>query len=91
MVAVVIGHVEVPSVAMPAAVKLIKSGKVRALAVTSNRRSKVLPEAPTIARVSFTGFEDSTWVGLWVQKGTPAAIADKISAFLVSILAQAGR
>ncbi len=89
--AVVVGHVEMASVAMPAAVQLIKSGKVRALAVTSNKRSKVLPDVPTIAEAGFTDFEDSTWVGLWVQKGTPAAIADKIFADVVSILAQAGR
>ncbi len=83
------GQVEMASVAMPAAVQLVKSGKVRALAVTSNKRSKVLPDVPTIAEAGFTGFEDSTWVGLWVQKGTPSAIVDKISADVVSILAQA--
>lgn len=83
------GQVEMASVALPAAVQLVKAGRVRALAVTSNRRSTVLPDVPTIAEAGFTGFEDSTWVGVWVQKGTPAAIVDKISADVVSILAQA--
>ena len=83
------GQVEMASVAMPAAVQLVKAGKVRALAVTSNRRTKVLPDVPTIAEAGFTGFEDSTWVGLWVQKGTPAAITEKIAGDVVAILAQA--
>jgi tripartite-type tricarboxylate transporter receptor subunit TctC len=82
------GQVEMASVAMPAAVQLIKGGKVRALAVTSNKRSKALPDVPTIAEAGFTGFEDSTWVGLWVQKGTPANVVEKISADVMNVLSQ---
>jgi tripartite-type tricarboxylate transporter receptor subunit TctC len=83
------GQVEMASVAMPAAVQLVKAGKVRALAVTSGKRSKVLPDVPTIAEAGFTGFEDSTWVGLWVQKGTPANIVEKISLDVMNVLSQA--
>ncbi|MES2511553.1 MAG: tripartite tricarboxylate transporter substrate binding protein [Pseudomonadota bacterium] len=87
--AVVGGQVEMASVAMPAAVQLVKAGKVRAIAVTSNKRTRVLPDVPTIAEAGFPGFEDSTWVGLWVQKGTPPDIAAKISADVMTVLAQA--
>ncbi|MES2412390.1 MAG: tripartite tricarboxylate transporter substrate binding protein [Pseudomonadota bacterium] len=86
--AVVGGQVEMASVALPAAVQLVKSGKVRAIAVTSNKRTRVLPDVPTIAEAGFPGFEDSTWVGLWVQKGTPADITAKISADVMTVLAQ---
>lgn len=82
------GQVEMASVAMPAAVQLVKGGKVRALAVTSSRRTKALPDVPTIAEAGFPGFEDSTWVGLWLQKGTPPDIVEKISADVTSVLAQ---
>ncbi len=86
--AVVGGQVEMASVAMPAAVQLVKAGKVRAIAVTSNKRTRVLPDVPTIAEAGYPGFEDSTWVGLWVQKGTPPDIAAKISADVMTVLAQ---
>lgn len=82
------GQVEMASVAMPAAVQLVKAGKVRALAVTSSKRSKVLPDVPTIAEAGFTGFEDLTWAGLWVQKGTPDNVVEKISADVMNVLSQ---
>ncbi|MDB5964285.1 MAG: tripartite tricarboxylate transporter substrate binding protein [Polaromonas sp.] len=82
------GQVELASVALPAAVQLVKGGKVRALAVTSNKRTRVLPDVPTIAEAGFTGFEDSTWVGLWLQKGTPASVVDKIAADVEAVVAQ---
>ncbi len=82
------GQVEMASVALPAAVQLVKGGKVRALAVTSSTRTKILPDVPTIAEAGFPGFEDSTWVAIWVQKGTPANIVDKLSADTAAIMSQ---
>ena len=82
------GQIELASVAMPAAVQLIKGGKVRALAVTSNRRTKILPDVPTIAEAGFPGFEDATWVAIWVQKGTSPEVVEKLSTDVQSILAQ---
>jgi tripartite-type tricarboxylate transporter receptor subunit TctC len=81
------GQVQVASVAMPAAVQLVKAGKLQGLAVTSARRASALPDVPTIAEAGFAGFEDSTWVGLWAPAGTPAAVTGKINAAVVKLLA----
>jgi tripartite-type tricarboxylate transporter receptor subunit TctC len=72
---------EVPavSVAMVTAVSHIKSGKLRGLAVTSRKRVPALPEVPTVEEAGFPGFEDLTWVGLFVPTGTPAPIVAKIN------------
>ena len=80
------GQVEIASVAMPAAVAMVKGGKVRGLAVTSNKRVSALPDVPTVAESGFAGFEDYTWVGLFLPAGTPAAIVERMNGSVNSIL-----
>jgi tripartite-type tricarboxylate transporter receptor subunit TctC len=58
----------------------IRDGKVRALGVGSSKRSALLPEVPTIAEAGVPGFEYFTWAGIFVSKGTPKAIIDKLNA-----------
>jgi tripartite-type tricarboxylate transporter receptor subunit TctC len=58
-------------------VPLIKSGQLHALAVTSTKRSKVLPDLPAIAEV-YPGYEVTLWQGLFVPAGTPAAVVDRL-------------
>jgi tripartite-type tricarboxylate transporter receptor subunit TctC len=60
-----------------------KSGRLRALAVTTPARSKVLPELPTINESGVPGYENSTWFGVIAPAGTPAAIVGKLNAELV--------
>lgn len=57
----------------------IKSGKLRALAVSSARRLPQLPEVPTLNELGYSGMEDYTWVGLFVAAGTPAEIVQKLN------------
>lgn len=83
------GEVQFASVAMPAAVPLLKSGRLQGLAVTSARRSLALPDVPTVAESGFPGFEDYTWVGVFVPAATPIAIATRINADIEGLLAQA--
>jgi len=64
---------------MPSAMPFIKSGKLRALAVTTEKRAQALPEVPTIAESGYHGFEISTWYGLWAPKGTPAPLVAKLA------------
>ena len=58
----------------------IRDGKVRALGVGSAKRSALLPDVPTIAEAGVPGFEYFTWAGIFVPKGTPKAIIDKLNA-----------
>jgi tripartite-type tricarboxylate transporter receptor subunit TctC len=57
----------------------IKSGKLRALAVSSSRRLPQLPEVPTLDELGYPGMEDYTWVGLFVPAGTPHEIVQKLN------------
>ena len=70
-----------------AALPSIKSGKVRALAVTSNRRLALLPEVPTMAEAGQAGFEVYNWQGVIAPAGMPRAIVERLNLALNAILA----
>ncbi|HMX09734.1 MAG TPA: tripartite tricarboxylate transporter substrate binding protein [Burkholderiaceae bacterium] len=72
---------------LPSAMPHIKSGALRALAVTSAVRAASLPDLPTIAQAGLPGYEASSWFGLWLPAGTPAAVAAKIGSEARAILA----
>ena len=59
-----------------------KSGKLRAIAVTTAKRSPAVPELPTMADSGVTGYENSTWHAWFAPGATPSAIVDKLSAEL---------
>jgi len=61
----------------PAALPYVKSGKVRAIGVSTARRSPLLPELPTIAESGVPGFDVSVWFGLSVPAGTREAVVNK--------------
>ncbi len=52
----------------------IRSGKLKAIAVTSPERSALMPNVPTIAESGFPGYDMDTWIGMFVPKATPAAV-----------------
>ena len=56
----------------------IKGGKLRGLAVTSAQRNPVLPEVPTVIESGVPGYEVRTWYGIWVLKGTPPEIKNRL-------------
>ena len=58
----------------------VKSGKVRALAVTSSRRSLAAPEYPTVAESGLAGYESTSWLALFAPAGTPREIVARVSA-----------
>ncbi|HTJ98978.1 MAG TPA: tripartite tricarboxylate transporter substrate binding protein [Bordetella sp.] len=72
-------QVQLASVALPPAVELVKSGRVRAVVVTSNKRSAALPDVPTVAESGFPGFEDVTWVAVFAPAGTPRPILERLN------------
>jgi tripartite-type tricarboxylate transporter receptor subunit TctC len=72
------GQVQAAFSPMPALIEYIKSGKLRALAVTSATRSDTLPDLPTVADV-LPGYEASTWYGIGAPKSTPVEIVARIN------------
>jgi tripartite-type tricarboxylate transporter receptor subunit TctC len=73
------GHVDILYASVASAVPLIKSGKLRALAVTSAKRVDSLPDVPTIAESGLPDFDVTSWYALWMPKNTPQAIVDKVN------------
>jgi tripartite-type tricarboxylate transporter receptor subunit TctC len=65
----------------------IKSGRLRALAVTGVQRSPQLPEVPTLAESGLRGYSAYVWLGLLAPKGTPAAVIDRLHRELLAALA----
>ena len=74
---------------LPSALPHIKSGRLKALAVTSRTRSPALPDVPTIEEAAgLKGFDASSWFGLFAPAGTPRTIVDRIQADVAKALAQ---
>ena len=72
---------------LPSALPHIKSGRLKALAVTSRSRSPALPNVPTIEEAAgLKGFEASSWFGLFAPAGTPRAIVDKVQSDVAKAL-----
>jgi tripartite-type tricarboxylate transporter receptor subunit TctC len=71
---------------LPLAVPQIKSGKLRALAVTGATRTDALPDVPTMMEAGVKGYTAITWNGLVAPAGTPAPIVHQINAALQKVL-----
>ena len=67
-------------------IQFVKAGKLRALAVTNNRRSVALPELPTISEAGLPGYQSISWLALFAPAGTPKEIVNRVSAETVRIL-----
>lgn len=86
LAAVVGGESQITFVSLPAALPQVKSGRVRALAVGSARRSPVLPDLPTVAEAGLPGFESDLWWGVFAPAGTPRTVITNLNAELVKVL-----
>ena len=86
--ATVAGHTPISFGAMAPAVPLIKSGQLRALAVTGKERSPALPDVPTMAEAGFPEVVGATWTAVVVPAGTPKDIIAKLHDLIVTGLAQ---
>lgn len=73
------GRIQMSLAAVPSAVDLIKAGKLRALAVTTTKRSAALPDVPTMVEGGLAGYDVPYWNGIYAPAGTPRAIIDKLA------------
>ena len=80
------GQVQMLFSTMPSVVPHVKSGKLRALGVSSTKRAAVVPDVPTIAEAGVPGFEVLNWQGIVVPKKTPEAIIRKLNRALIEAL-----
>ncbi|MDQ0571206.1 tripartite-type tricarboxylate transporter receptor subunit TctC [Variovorax paradoxus] len=81
------GHVQLSFMTVLEASGHIKAGKLRALAVTGDKRVPAFPEVPTLAESVAPGFNAISWIGLLAPAGTPQDVVDKIAADLRAVLA----
>ena len=80
------GRVQFMFATIPSVIQHIETGKLVALAVTSAKRSRSLPNVPTVIENGFPGFEAGSWFGFFAPKGTPQAIAAQLNGAVNDIL-----
>jgi tripartite-type tricarboxylate transporter receptor subunit TctC len=86
MADLIAGHIEMSIETSGSATPHIKAGTVRALAVSTAKRSPAFPDLPTLAEAGLTGYDVKTWYGLLAPHGTPDAIRDRLYKELSEIL-----
>ena len=80
------GQVPLLWVSIPAAAQFVKSGKLKALAVSTTKRSAAFPDVPTMQEAGVADFEVDSWYAMFVPAKTPKAIVDKLNAALNSVV-----
>lgn len=86
IVDVLAGHVPMMFDSLAAIMPHIKSGRVKPLAVTSAKRSALMPTVPTMAEAGIQGVESYAWYGCFVKAGTPAALVEQINAAALKVM-----
>ncbi len=84
--ALIAGEIQVMFAPIVAVLPQVKAGRLRALGLTSAARSAAVPDLPTLAESGLTGYEISSWFGLFVPASTPAAVVDKLHRETVRVL-----
>ena len=82
------GQVPLLWVSIPAAAQFVKTGKLKALAVSTLRRSAAFPDVPTMQEAGVADFEVDSWYAMFVPAKTPKAIVDKLNQALNAVVAQ---
>ena len=85
--AVLANEVPMSFVAMTPTTQLVKTGKLRALAVTTTKRSSALPDVPTLAEAGISGQDSETMQGVFVPTGTPQAVVDTLQREIAAAVA----
>ncbi len=80
------GHISSALTSTTSAATYIKSGQLRALAITTSKRSPIFPDLPTISESGVPGYDVSAWYGVMVHKNTPRNLIEKINAEITAVL-----
>ena len=80
------GQVQLIFATTASAIPQIKGGRIKGIAVTTAKRSALLPELPTISEAGLAGFDANNWYGIVVPAKTPRAIIDQLNAEVTKIL-----
>ena len=80
------GHVQVMFGSVSGTLPFVRSGKLRALGISSAQRWPTLPQIPTVAEAGVAGFEAGTWYGMLAPAGTPAAVVSKLQTDVAAAL-----
>jgi tripartite-type tricarboxylate transporter receptor subunit TctC len=83
------GQIDIMFDNMPSAIQHVRNGRLKAIAVTTAKRSPELPDVPTIAEAGVPGYEATSWFGMFAPAATPAPVVAKLNAALVKVLADA--
>src|SRR6202007_2217352 len=81
------GHVTMMLALTITSLPQIRAGQVRALAITTPRRSRLAPDLPTVAESGLPGYAVDAWFGLFAPAKTPAAVVDRLSKDTAAIMA----
>ena len=78
------GHVSLMFATMSSVYQQAMNGKLRAVAITSAKRSPAAPNVPTVAESGITGFETVQWIAMSAPRGTPKAVIDRLNTELIA-------
>ncbi len=86
MIDLVAGQIAMMIEPMPTALPQMRAGKVKALAVTTPKRSSAIPDLPTVAEAGVPGYDLTIWLGFFAPAGTPREVIEKVNAALADVL-----
>ncbi|HJQ64401.1 MAG TPA: tripartite tricarboxylate transporter substrate binding protein [Burkholderiales bacterium] len=87
--AVLAGEVQALFGALPPLLPHVKANRIRALAISSAKRSESVPDVPTVAESGYPGFNVTLWLGFFAPRGTPPAVIKRLESALVAVASSA--
>jgi len=82
----VAGHVQLASIGLPPSMEYVKAGRLRAIAVTSTKRSPLLPDVPTVSEAGLPGFDVTSWYGVFAPAALPRNLVTQVNGDISAVL-----